>query len=334
MMCRFAVWAGMAAGLTLSAGISQAQPVVIGAGYATPGTIDVAPGQVITIFAKVPGKTPADAVTATPPLPVTLGGFSVVLRQTFPSDPRPIPILAVADYQSCSTVVPLVCDTVSMITIQVPYELTPNANSVPQTTVPQNFARLEISYSDTQTNSLIVNPVVDRIHILNSCDVAAAGLNHPESCLPMILRQDGSFVTPENRPKPGEILTVLVVGLGPLNTPLASGVAAPQEPSTVDGVLVGLDARSNAAPGMPAVATASAANSAQLRPGLVGIYQVSFTVPSLPAETPACSGTVRSNLTVNLGRTSSFDGAGICVDTSSLPASPASGRRHVPPDRM
>src|SRR5215471_14360181 len=45
-------------------GPCKAQTVVIGAGYAPPAAIDVAPGQLITIFARVPGKTPADPVVA------------------------------------------------------------------------------------------------------------------------------------------------------------------------------------------------------------------------------------------------------------------------------
>src|SRR4051794_13918259 len=103
----------------------DAQTVVIGAGYTAPSATDAAPGQLITIFARVPGKTPADPVVAKAPLPGTLAGFTVLLRQTFPSDPQQVPILSVVDSQSCSIVAPLTCDTVSMITVQAPFELTP-----------------------------------------------------------------------------------------------------------------------------------------------------------------------------------------------------------------
>lgn len=333
-MIGFAVLTWMAVGLVLGPQPCRAQAVVIGAGYATPGRTDVAPGQVITIFARVPGKIPADTVSATPPLPFKLAGFSVVLRQTFPSDPQQIPILSVADYQSCSVVAPLVCDTVSMITVQVPFELTPNVNTVPKTTVPENFARLEISYNDVATNSLFVNPVLDRIHILNSCDVAAAPLRQQDACLPLITRADGTVVSRDNAPQPGEVLSVLVVGLGPVNTPVATGVAAPQDPVAVDGVLISLDARANASPGMPLTVSSIPANSALLKSGLVGIYQVTFTVPSLPSGTPACNDMVRSNLTIDIGRSASFDGIGICVETSSISVNPSSGRRHVPPAKM
>jgi uncharacterized protein (TIGR03437 family) len=315
------VFAWLAVGSVLFSSPCHAQAIVIGAGYAAPSAIDVAPGQVITIFARVPGKTPADAVFATPPLPAGLAGFSVLLRQTFPSDPQQVPILSVADSQSCSIVAPLVCDTLSMITVQVPFELTANAprTSEPQTTAPQNFARLEISYNGNPANSLFLNPVLDRIHVLNSCD-AAANLSPPRPCLPMVARPDGSLVSSENPALPGEVLTVSVVGLGPAVTSVPTGVATPALPPAVDGVVVSLETRANASPGTPSPVTSSPAKSAQLQAGAVGIYQVTFTVPPLPDGTPACSSSIRSNLTIDIGRTTSYDGVGICVAPPAPPA--------------
>jgi uncharacterized protein (TIGR03437 family) len=304
------------AGLLVLASIGHAQTVVIGAGYTAPGAIDVAPGQVITIFARIPGKTPSDPVAAKAPLPAGLAGFSVLLRQTFPSDPTTVPVASVSDYQSCSTVAPLVCDTVSMITVQVPFELTPNAprTTMPQTTAPQNFARLEISYNGAQTNALIVNPVPDKIHVLNSCDAAATMAGAAAtSCLPLVKRPDGSLVSADNPAQPGEVLTVSLVGLGPTPVSVATGAAAPSLPPAVDGVTLGLDTRVNVSPAMPDPAAAVPAQSAQLQSGTVGIYQVTFTVPALSGGASLCSGTVRSNLTVNITRAASYDGVGICV---------------------
>src|SRR5215831_6989594 len=81
------------------------------AGYLAPAPINVAPGQIITLFVHVPNKPASgNRVTATPPLPNTLGGFSIVLRQTFSSDPIPVPIQTVADAGTCSIVSPTVCD--------------------------------------------------------------------------------------------------------------------------------------------------------------------------------------------------------------------------------
>ena len=169
------------AGLFLLPLAGWAQTTVIGAGYTTPQPLDASPGQLITIFAMVSGKQPTAPQTATPPLPTTLGGFSVLLRQTF-IDPIQIPIFSVSDTLSCSKVVPTQCATVSQITVQIPYELIPN---VPHLTLPENFARLEISYNNNQTSSLFLNPIPDSMHVLSSCDLAS-GMNQTANCTPIV----------------------------------------------------------------------------------------------------------------------------------------------------
>jgi len=289
------------------------QAVAVGAGYSLPAPIDVAPGQVITLYVRVPGKTVASAVIAQPPLPAALGGFSVMLRQTFPTDPLAAPILGVADYQSCSPLAPTQCDVVSMVTVQIPFLLTPN---VPRSSVPQNFARLDISYQGNPATTMIVNPVTDRIHVVSGCDV---NLNSPlASCTPLVKHGDGTAVTAASPAAVGENLTISAVGLGVADQDVATGAASPQPAVPVSSVVVAVDARANVAPGTPYADTAMGVTaSTQLLPGAVGIYQVSFTVPALPAGTPACSSSVLSNLTVSVGRVSSYDGVAICADPSS-----------------
>jgi len=310
-----------------------AQTVVLGAGYATPGPVTVAPGHVITIFARVPDKTPSSPVVASPPLPSTLGGFAVILRQTFPSDPQQVPILSVADSQTCSIVTPLVCDTVSMITVQVPFELTANSprTSLPQTTGPENFARLEISYNGAPTSFLVLNPLPDSIHVLNACDIAAnpAGTASPPAsgCVPLVARQDGSFVSSNNPAAPGEALAVSLVGMGLADTPVATGAAAPQQPPAIDNVMFSVDSRVNAPPSMPLPGSSTAVQSTQFQAGAVGIYTVTLMAPSLPSGAPVCSPLVRSNATINITRNASFDGVGICVAVS--PVSQTIRRRNV-----
>jgi uncharacterized protein (TIGR03437 family) len=297
----------LALGAILAPWWSQAQ--VIGAGYSAPAPIDVSPGQVITIFARIPGKTPADPVSAAPPLPNVLGGFSVLLRQTF-SDPLNAPILSVADAQSCSNLVPSQCNLVSMITLQIPFELVPN---VPRTTGPENFARLEISYNNTLADSLFLNPLPDRIHVLNSCDVAAN--LPPGTCLPLVTHSDGSLVSRDNPAQTGEALTMALVGLGWAVDSVTTGAATPSPGPLVNGVLIIFDTGTNASPEKPGAGSAAA--NAQMLAGSVGFYEATFTVPSLDSGTPNCSSTIRSNLTVSLGRATSFDGAGICVNMTA-----------------
>jgi len=286
----------------------QAQTFPISAGYATPQPIDVSPGQVITIFAKIPGKQPTTSVAANPPLPSTLGGFTVLLRQTF-IDPISIPILSVSDAQSCSNLMPPQCEVVSQITVQIPFELMPNN---PHLSLPENFARLEVSYNGTQTSSLFLNPLPDSIHVLNSCD-PAAGLPAAASCVPMVAHSNGSFVTSDNPARVGETVTMSLVGMGQPAGLVTTGIATPAGSPTLDGVLIGYDARVNASASLLAPTAAFPIQSAQLRTGAVGIYDIPILIPALPAGVGACSNIVRSNLTVNIRRTTSFDGVGICV---------------------
>ncbi len=291
-----------------------AQALSVGAGYALPGPVKVAPGQVIALFVSVPGKTAAGPVSAHPPLPTALGGFSVLLRQTFPSDPVPVPIQAVADSPVCSQLEPRHCDVVSMITVQVPFELTPN---VRRARLPLNSARLDIRYGDAWTASLSLDPVADRIHILNSCDLIS---DYPgRACVAVVSHPDGSLVDSEHPALIGENLTITMVGLGRPGAAVATGAAAPSPAPPVEDVLVAFDTGANHSPSLPAGVSSFPAPDASLRPGAAGIYDVTFTVPALPAGTPACSSEVHSNLTVNIGRTASYDGAAICVDPQSLP---------------
>jgi uncharacterized protein (TIGR03437 family) len=288
--------------------LGYTQAVTIGAGYRAPQPVEVAPGQVITLFVRVPGKIAADPVTAQLPLPTALGGFSVVLRQSFPSEPLAVPIFAVEDSRSCSQLTPEQCEVVSMITVQIPYQLTPN---VPRALIPMNYARLDVSFNDTPATPLLLSAVPDRIHVLNSCDVNS-GLP-AGTCVPVVRHADGNLVNLMRPAQPGETLIMSVVGLGYPNQAVATGAAAPQPAVAVNDVWIGFDARVNQGPGMPLGDPAPPPATARLRPGAVGIYDITFNVPDLPAGIPACSNTVRSNLTVSIGRTVSMDGAGICV---------------------
>jgi len=302
----------LAASLVLFPLACQSQTTVIGAGYTTPQPLNAAPGQLVTIFAVVAGKQAADPLTASAPLPTSLGGFSVLLRQTF-IDPSPIPILSVSDTQSCSSVTPIQCFVVSQITVQIPYELMPN---IPHVSLPQNFARLEINYNDSQTSSLFLNPIPDSIHVLNSCDVAS-GFSQATNCAPIVTHGDGSLVTSASPAHAGETVTMSLVGMGQPPGAVVTGAVAPQVTPPLDGVQISYDARVNASPSMLVPTSSFALNTAQLRPGAVGIYDVPFLVPALPAGVAACSSTVMSNLTVNIQRMTSFAGVGICVAPSA-----------------
>jgi uncharacterized protein (TIGR03437 family) len=85
----------------------------------------------------------------------------------------------------------------------------------------------------------------------------------------VIERPDGSFASPTNPARRGEIATAFVTGLGPATPQVASNtLPIATTPSTANGqVIVGLNAG-----GVPLI-------SAQLSPDLIGVYVIQFQVP-------------------------------------------------------
>ena len=119
----------------------QIPSVVTSLGYSNPKPVPVAPGQVITLFARTQTQLTQPIVADGSPLP-DLGGFSVSLSQTYSHDSISVPILSVAPVNSCAAVVPAACAASTAITVQIPFELVPN---VERSRLPANFATLTIS---------------------------------------------------------------------------------------------------------------------------------------------------------------------------------------------
>jgi uncharacterized protein (TIGR03437 family) len=79
-----------------------------------------------------------------------------------------------------------------------------------------------------------------------------------------------SLVTPENPARPGEMILVYLAGLGDVTPPVADGVAAPSNPPSA----------SVATPIVLVDGEAASSGFAGLWPGSIGVYGITFTVPS------------------------------------------------------
>lgn len=81
---------------------------------------------------------------------------------------------------------------------------------------------------------------------------------------------DGSLVTTQAPGKPGEYLVMYLAGLGLTDNPVTTGAASPSDPL----------ARPTAPPALTIGSQPAAIAFAGLTPGLVGLYQINFAVPS------------------------------------------------------
>jgi uncharacterized protein (TIGR03437 family) len=281
--------------------------LVTNVGYQPPQPLKVAPGQVLTVFVRtssinLTGRVAANVI----PLPVTLVGLSVMLRQTF-SNAIPVPIFSTAPANNCSgTPAEVPCIPLTAITVQVPFELFPNVKG---SRLPENFASLTVAENGVEGDPLRIAPVAQRLHIVNTCDATEAPTD--ETCRPVVRHPNGALVSSDNPAQANEILTVSAYGLGRTDTRIATGQASPDPAVPVSEMRLGIAFGANLAPARPNSNTTPL--SAVLVPGRIGLYNITFQAPAIPADTPACTNTGRSNMTVTIARGASFDGVPLCA---------------------
>jgi uncharacterized protein (TIGR03437 family) len=287
---------------------------VFGAGYLVPGPISLAPGQVITLFAIGVGSTLTQPVFAgTGRLPTSLAGISVTIAQ---QTNLPAPILVVSPAPRCPD-----CPVITAITIQVPYELYQPPGGLDNT---GQAVVVFVTENGVAGNWTIVLPASDQIHILRAHDTVFGGSVPTNDAGPWELTHaDGTLVSKANPARVGEQLVAYALGLGVTNPAVPTGQPATQPTPTAATFRLGFDFRAGAAPSAPPSSAVAAPLFTGLTPGYPGLYQINFVVPPVPAGVPPCalgqgpaSSLVSSNLTVNIGGSSSFDGAEICVSLS------------------
>lgn len=293
--------------------LAQVPGRVVAAGYRLPEPVEVAPGQIITLFVRRDASDAFPAATASEhPLPLRLNGYAVSLVQSDRPDPVPVPLQAVYPVENCYGVMTQICTPLTAITVQIPWELVPNVGRRPE-----SFAALTVSRGGVAAEPVPLSPQADQIHVLTSCDSTfppGDGFfpDEPGPCRSLVTHLDGSLVTPAAPAKAGESVVALVYGLGRTEDRIPTG-DVPSSPIPIPGISLGfhfgtnLDGTRPQSPQQPEVVTLSRERA--------GLYRVSFVVPAPPEGTPSCTATsVVSNLTVTILRNASFDGAGICVE--------------------
>jgi uncharacterized protein (TIGR03437 family) len=316
-------------------------PILMTAGYRTPTPMVVAPGQVVNLYVSgtptvLPATTPTIQAT-TVPLPATLGGFSVTMRQGTSS--YAVPLFSVEQVANCTdadTATPQ-CTT-TILTVQIPAEIGPVMALWDMSSQPPS----DLSVDDNGTISahFSVVPLVDNIHVLTTCDLQNQGQYSviPSPCPAIVTHADGTMVSQLSPALGGETVVIYAYGLGLTVPVVESGNATPAVLSPVleaPNFGTQFDFRQNAGPAIPSwtvgmVNGVKVANRAPappfagLTPGQVGLYQINVTIPNpVPPVQPCpvladCLGSfvgcfVQSNLTIDISGVSSFDGAAICV---------------------
>jgi len=206
------------------------------------------------------------------------------------------------------------------IRLQVPFETVPH-NPASQALV--TLVRLFVKDQAGNSAAVDLAPVLDRIHIL-TFEETHSGLSIPNNRLaqPLVTHADGSLVTAAKPAKAGEQLVAYAVGLGYADPFPVTGAPSPSPaPRARTQFLINYAFSPNAAPsrGLIPIFPSSvvtqfpAPTFAGLSPGSVGLYQLNFVLPAVPAGTLPCGDVVYSNLTVSFVGSFSLDGAPICV---------------------
>ncbi len=168
------------------------------------------------------------------------------------------------------------CAPVTKITLSVPFQLA--------STAVNSYAALEFKEGAVVVATIPVRAVPDNAHIITSCDESLVyysvfGGENLTGCNPAVVRPRGGLITPYRAVRAGEPLVAFAYGLGD-STPPSPTVAGPfttgltKQRFVMRYLIAGGPVYWAQAPDGVSLTAANA------------IYQVHFTVPPLPDDTP------------------------------------------------
>ncbi|MEZ5401381.1 MAG: hypothetical protein R2729_17050 [Bryobacteraceae bacterium] len=336
----------------LAAIVAFAQPrgIIFGEGYKPP-RLQVAPGQVLTIYATGVGEKITKRVRAEKtPWPTELAGISVDL--TFFGN-TPAPLAQVEPFSTCPRYFDEVerrggsCGRYLAITLQIPQMIRSMLVGQPLPTT----LGLVIRENGEAHSTTDLEPQLDRIHFLRTCDAAMlpyqdGGYGFPggarlyDDCF-VFLRTFGPDGLPLQRSvREGDTVVIHAYGLG---TDWADGQSPPPIESLVGQWPVTYPSErfrlhyafgGDVENGSGSVGDTRPLPWDYLGPvaGEVGLFQLNFKMPPIPKDLAPCARWVRSNFGIRLSTSypnsggflrqpGSGDTIGFCVDpgTASTP---------------
>src|ERR1017187_5606184 len=213
----------------------QGTPIVTGAGYTLPAPVNVAPGQILTVYVQGIGSALTQPVRNPGyPLPTSLAGISATLQQ---GSNRPLGILDVRPVSTCGPssqsgtgAFPQKvsnCGRLTAVTVQIPFNILTICSIC--VTPPSEDAPTILWITESGTDSAVIQltPLSDQVHLLTSCDAFLTSTAPPINytglpCSPMVTHVDGSLVSFSSPAKAGEEIVAYAVGLGNTNPALRS----------------------------------------------------------------------------------------------------------------
>ncbi len=296
-------------------------PAVIGGGYRIPSILAVAPGQVITLFVTGAGKhlssTPLRFSDGSGSLPLTLGGISAVLHQSDTPTSVAAPILGAVLSDTCQSLRNTPCDglTFAAITVQIPFELAVASNiSDPSQ---RSEALLTVQEDGVTSADFLVAAVGSNIHFVTGAGPLALDYIHfPYIHGAAVVHADGSPVAPGLPARVGETVVVFGYGFGRPSKPVKTGAFAEEAnpvPLLGDVKFSSLLSESPGADPGSGRDLFGYIDYVGLSPNSVGLYQLNFRVPPVPATIQPCIGTVDWNFVVSATSAVSTESFAFCV---------------------
>jgi hypothetical protein len=325
---------------TLCPAFAETDAVLTAAGYSAPAPLQVAPGQVTTLFFRdigpIPGGQLRTAQATTVPLQTTLAGLSLRINQG-QSPAVDIPLFAVRQESDCdgSAAVSPAC-LLTSVRLQIPFEIVapfhttgPNGEPTPPPP-PAPLAHLMLDVDGQADRVFPLQPVQDNAHILTSCDVSW-DTNYASVCDRQVYHADGHSVSEAEPAQLGETVVVYVYGLGQPSAQVPTGDVSPvgtvltdiphrvvaffdnfvNTPSSIPR-LVG--SNETVIPGSPIVFSPIAFGG--LTPGQIGMYQINIPVPQSLELAGPCggfNGFIHANASLRVTTSMGTETLGLCV---------------------
>jgi hypothetical protein len=264
-----------------AAALAQGLPGgVVGAGYAPPRPVRVAPGQVINLFVQGLDSGFAAPILASPAGVRSVAGVTakVEIRS---QKPVFLPILELRPLSTCAGFF-APCASFVVVTVQLPYKLPVNRPGSKRMIYYRGM--ISVYQNGAALPGIAVVPIPDSLHILTSDDI---GFSEPKTsgANGIIFHSDGTPVSYQKPAAPLEALTADVVGAGVTSPPLPPGLPAPDGTySTVRGFDLKFDFRGAVGDTTEATSGRSPRDhaGAVLKTGFVGVYEIRFRAPAAP----------------------------------------------------